>query len=139
MKMRKLMLAVLLLTGVAGAQLSKPALYIEPQDGFETYMAAAIAKKKVPVDLVTDKDKAAYLLKPSRFETKKKSTGEKVARCLFLYCVDTGDEGSVSVQLIEVSTGKILWAYSAEEDNSKQTTAEIIAKHLKNFIVKGKS
>ena len=34
-------------------QLARPTVYIEPQQGFETYLAAAISKKTVPVDLVT--------------------------------------------------------------------------------------
>ena len=33
-------------------------VYIEPMDGYETYLAAAFAKKHVPLTLVADKDKA---------------------------------------------------------------------------------
>ena len=31
-------------------QLVRPTVYVEPQQGFETYLAAAISKKNVPVD-----------------------------------------------------------------------------------------
>jgi hypothetical protein len=43
-------------------QLARPTVYIEPQQGFETYLAAAISKKNVPVDVVTDQTKANYVL-----------------------------------------------------------------------------
>jgi hypothetical protein len=32
-------------------QVPRPTVYIEPQQGFETYLAAAISKKNVPVDV----------------------------------------------------------------------------------------
>jgi hypothetical protein len=35
-------------------QLAGPTVYVEPQQGFETYLSAAISKKNVPVDVVTD-------------------------------------------------------------------------------------
>ena len=58
------LLFTLLLCSVASlAQLDRPTVYIEPQSGFETYLAAAISKKGVPVDVVTDQTKATYLLK----------------------------------------------------------------------------
>ena len=37
-------------------------VYIEPMDGYETYLAAAIAKKNVPLIVVADKDKAEYII-----------------------------------------------------------------------------
>jgi hypothetical protein len=36
-------------------------VYIEPQNGFETYLAATASKKNVPVDVVADPTKATYL------------------------------------------------------------------------------
>jgi hypothetical protein len=75
-------LATLLLCSVASlAQLARPAVYIEPQNGFEMYLAAAISKKNVPVDVVTDHTKATYLLKAAPIEIKTESTGGKIARC----------------------------------------------------------
>jgi hypothetical protein len=37
-------------------------VYIEPMDGYETYLAAAIAKKQVPLIVVADKEKAEYII-----------------------------------------------------------------------------
>ncbi len=52
--MKKIVILVLLCSVAGLAQLARPAVYIEPQNGFETYLAAAISKKNVPVDVVTD-------------------------------------------------------------------------------------
>jgi|SRR5271157_1127324 len=121
------------------AQLARPTVYIEPQNGFETYLAAAMVKKGVPVDVVTDKAKAIYVLRPSNVEIKQESTGSKITRCLFLYCAGMEDKGSVSVQVIEVSSSKELWAYSVNKQRggkNEQSMAEAIAKHFKEFLNK---
>jgi hypothetical protein len=138
--MKKIVILVtLLLCSVAGlAQLARPAVYIEPQNGFETYLAAAISKKNVPVDVVTDQTKATYLLKAAPIEIKTESTGGKIARCLFAYCAGIEDKGNVSVQLIETGSTKVLWAYSVNKQRggskNSQSMAEAVAKHLKEFV-----
>ncbi len=40
-------------------------VYIEPMGGYETYLAAAIAKKKVPLIVLADKSKADYFITSS--------------------------------------------------------------------------
>jgi hypothetical protein len=130
---------VFLLSSVASfAQLARPAVYIEPQNGFETYLAAAIAKKNVPVDVVTDQAKSTFALKAAPVEIKSESTGGKIARCLFASCIGIEDKGSVSVQFVETSSSKMLWAYSVNKQKggskNEQAMAEAIAKHLKDFI-----
>jgi TolB-like protein len=133
------LLCTLLLCSVASlAQLARPTVYIEPQNGFETYLAAAISKKNVPVDVVEDKSKASYVLKSAPIEIKTESTGGKIARCLFASCVGIEDKGNVSVQLIDSSSSKMLWAYSVNKQRggskNQQSMAEAVAKHLKGFI-----
>lgn len=137
--MRKLLAVALLLASMSAvAQTGRPSVYIEPQNGFETYLAAAIAKKHVPVDVVTDAKKATYVLKAAPVEIKQESTGGKIARCLFAYCAGIEDKGSVSVQLIEVDSSKMMWAYSVNKqrggDKNQQSMAEAVAKHLKGFL-----
>ena len=136
--MKKLGIALaLFLSSMALAQ-SRPAVYLEPQQGFETYIAAAIAKKTVPVDVVTDKAKAIYVLRSAPVEVKSESTGGKIARCLFAYCAGIEDKGNVSVQLIEVGSTKMVWAYSVNKQRggskNLQSMAEAIAKHFKEFL-----
>ena len=139
--MKKLgILLVLFASSVSFAQLSRPTVYLEPQQGFETYLAAAFAKKNVPVDVVTDETKATYVLKSAPIETKQESTGSKVTRCLFAYCAGIEDRANVSVQLIETTSTKMLWAYSVNKQRggskNQQSMAEAVAKHFKEFLEK---
>jgi TolB-like protein len=139
--MKKLVaLLVLFASSLSFAQLSHPTVYLEPQQGFETYLAAAFAKKGVPLDVVTDQTKATYVLKSAPVEIKQESTGGKIARCLFAYCAGIEDKGNVSVQLIEASSTKMLWAYSVNKQRggskNQQSMAEAVAKHCKEFLEK---
>jgi len=85
--------ALFLSSAASFAQVARPAVYVEPQNGFETYLSAAISKKKVPVDVVTDQTKAVYTLKAAPVEIKSESTGGKIARCVFANCVGIEDRG----------------------------------------------
>jgi hypothetical protein len=95
-----------------------------------------MGKKQVPVEVITQQN-ATYLLKSSAIIVKKESTGSKVTRCLFLYCAGIEDQGSISVQLIESNSSRVLWAYSVNKQRGQKNTqsmAEAIAKHLKDFL-----
>jgi len=132
-------LFTLLVSSFSFAQLSRPTVYIEAQQGFETYLGAAMTKKNVPADIVTDPAKATYVLKAAPVEVQKESTGGKVVRCLFANCVGIEDKGTVSVQLIEVSSSKSMWAYSVNKQRggkNQQSMAEAVAKHFKEFLEK---
>src|ERR1700735_4057467 len=134
--MKKFGLLLLLFASVSSfAQLARPTVFIEPQQGFETYLAAAVSKKNVPVDVVTDQTKATYVLRAAPVEVKAESTGGKIARCLFAYCAGIEDKGNVSVQLIDASSTKVLWAYSVNKQKggskNSQTMAEAVANNLK--------
>lgn len=137
---KAVLLFLLFATCACFAQQDRPTIYIEPQQGFETYLAAAISKKNVPVDIVTDQNMATYVLKSAPVEVKSESTGGKIARCLFASCIGIEDKGSVSVQLIDLSSAKMLWAYSVNKqkggDKNMQSMAEAVAKHLKEFVEK---
>lgn len=139
--MKKFCLSLLLfVTSLASAQIAHPTVYIDAKDGFDTYISAAITKKNVPVDVVTDQTKATYVLKAAPVEIKQESTGGKVARCLFASCAGIEDKGNVSVQLIETSSSKMMWAYSVNKQRggskNMQSMAEAVAKHFKEFLEK---
>jgi hypothetical protein len=139
--MRAVLSAVLVLagTGLFAAQPAKPTIYIEAQNAFDTYLAAAISKKQVPADVVSEQSKATYVLKASEIEEKKESTGSKVTRCLFLYCAGIEDKANVSVQLIDPISSKVVWAYAVNKgrgQKNQQSMAEAVAKHLKEFLSK---
>jgi hypothetical protein len=131
-------LLVLFVASLSFTQTSRLTVYLEPQQGFETYLAAAISKKGVPVDVVTDKNKAIYILRSAPVEVKSESTGGKIARCLFAYCAGIEDKGNVSVQLIEATSTKMVWAYSVNKQRggskNQQSMAEAVAKHFKEFL-----
>ena len=139
--MKKFVIALMLLLGsTAIAQVARPTIYIEPQNGFETYLEAAFSKKGVPADVVTDQNKAIYVLKTAPVEIQKESTGGKITRCLFASCAGIEDKGSASVQLIETGSTKMVWAYSVNKQRgggkNQQSMAEAVAKHCKEFLEK---
>src|SRR5258707_13747872 len=136
--MKKIVIALALFVSSMVLAQSRPTVYIEPQQGFETYIAAAIEKKGVPVDVVTDKTKAIYILRSAPVEVKSESTGGKIARCMFAYCAGIEDKGNVAVQLIEASSTKMGWAYSVNQQRggrkNQQSIAGAVAQHFKEIL-----
>jgi hypothetical protein len=126
-------LLVASLVPTAFAQEVKRSVYITPTgDGFEVYLAAAMVKKEVPIDVLDHEDGATYTLKAAKVETKQVGGGAKLVNCLFAYCAGNEDKGNTSVQLVEA--GKIKWSYSVNKgrgEKNMQSMAEAIAKHLK--------
>lgn len=114
-----------------------PRIYIQPQEGFESYISAAIVKKHVPAVVTQNKNEAQYLLS-SVVDAKEESTGSKVARCLFLYCAGVAGSQTATVQLVNAKSQEVAWAYNVHKGSAKayQSTAEAIAKHLKDYLEK---
>jgi hypothetical protein len=106
-------------------------IYVAPMpSGFETYVAAGLEKKKVPVVLVTDRDKAD-------FELSGVSDTDKAgwAKMLFLGSQQTNE--AASIKIVNLKTGNIVFAYSVNKTNSvrgKQSAGEAVAKHINEKI-----
>jgi hypothetical protein len=106
-------------------------IYIAPiEGGFDTFLAAAIIKKQVPVVVVTDRAKADY-------EITGIANSEKAgwAKMLFLGVDNSNDMASIKV--VEVKSNEVVYGYSVRKGNSyrgKQSAAEACAKHLKEKI-----
>lgn len=103
-------------------------------DGFETYLAAAIEKKKVPVTLVKDRKDAEFEV-TGHSETQKASTAKK------LIMWDWHSNEQASIQVIDLKSSEVAFAYSVNKVSSahgKRSTAEACAKHLKEKIESGK-
>jgi len=165
-------LAFLLLTfsSIALAQApqikSGSTVYIEPMGGYETYLAAAFAKKKVPLIVVTDKSKADYII-TSNVSNNIPSTPAVVVNNSATATVNEGESPnqqawnqgwemgsqraaerraahaalgstSVSISVLDPRSSQIVFAYSAGKagSNQFQKTAEACAKSLKKFIKK---
>jgi len=136
MKKATLVLALLTL-GAIQVSAAEGSMYIEPQNGFETYIAAAMTKKNVPIHITDDKNLATYVLRSTE-EAKPESTGGKVVRCLFAYCAGIEGTSTASVELVNRETGDVVWGYEVKKAGASnhQSKAEAIAKHPKGWLEK---
>jgi hypothetical protein len=115
------------------AQQSKPIpagskVFLEPMGGFETYLKAAMAKKKVPLQIVDDKAQADFII-TGHSDSEKASTAKKVIMGNW----HSNEDASINVS--DVKTGAVVFAYEANKQSSahgEQSTAEACAKHLKD-------
>jgi hypothetical protein len=127
------------LTFAQSADLSTRKIYIDPQGGFESYISAAFFKKHVPAAIANDKQSATLVLRSGAFATQEEKSGlGKLARCAYALCIGIDGSQTVSVQLTDATTNQIVWAYSVRKVGSVnyQSSAEAIAKHLKEFLEK---
>jgi hypothetical protein len=139
---------------------------IAPMGGFDTYLAAAIREKRTPVQLTIDPGQSAYLLVSSEYEWQgwfASSYGAAHGSASWNHsggsanynAAGTSNAGSsrgleASLMLIEKQTGRVLWAYEVHKSShgsllfgtlgmrGQQSIAEACAKHLKDYIEKGK-
>ncbi len=133
--MKLILLAVL--ASVLTAAESKITIFIDAEDSFGSFIAAAIVKKGVPATVTMNKETANYVLTNKVIE-KEESGASKVARCLFAYCAGINGTQTATVQLVNAKTQEVAWAYNVRKQGAKnfQSSAEAIAKHLKNHLQK---
>jgi hypothetical protein len=130
-----LTLALLSVTAVFAADkaIAIPAgskLYVVPNEGFDTFLTAALNKKKVPLTIVTDKDKADYIVEST-------TQSEKAGWAKVIFTGRTGSAEEASIRIINVKTSEVVFAYAVNKGNSvhgKQSSAEACAKHLKEVV-----
>jgi hypothetical protein len=110
-------------------------IFISPMpDGFDEYLKAAIEKKKVPVAVVEDKNKAEFEI-TGHSETQKASTAKKV----IMWNWHSNEQASIQVS--DLKTSEVVFAYSVNKLSSahgRKSTAEACAKHLKEKIESGR-
>ena len=99
-----------------------PRIYIQPQEGFESYISAAIVKKHVPAVVTQNKDEAEYVL-TSAVIAKEETTGSKIARCLFLYCAGADGSQTATVQLVNSRTHDVAWATTSRSSRPRRIRA----------------
>jgi co-chaperonin GroES (HSP10) len=105
-------------------------IYVDAQDGFDTYLTAALQKKHVPVTIVEDKEKADYVLSGVSEHQK-----PGWAKTLALGQIHSDDQASV--KLVDIKSGEVVFAYAVNKKNTvhgRQTVAEACAKHLKEAM-----
>lgn len=109
-------------------------VFVAPMGGFEGPLKKAMADKKVPLEIVGQREQAEYEITGTS-ESKKASTAKKV----ILGSWHSDEEASIKVA--SVKSGEIVYAYSAHKQDSahgQRSTAEACAKHLKDEAVAAK-
>src|SRR5216684_1102444 len=99
-------------------------------DGFDTFLTAAITKKKVPFVIVADREQAD-------FEITAASETEKTSWAKVIFLSQTGSKEEASMKVVNRKTSTVVFAYSVHKRNSargKQSSAEACAKHMKEVI-----
>ena len=137
-----LLLASCIVCGAQSPQIkSGSTVYIEPMAGYETYLAAAMLKEHVPLVVVTDRDKADYIIRSTVTETTPSqpavvvNNGSNNAGSYGAALAAARELPTTSVAVIEKQSSSIVFAYSAGR-GGLQRSAEESAKHLKEFIEK---
>lgn len=125
-------------------------VYIEPMNGYENYLAAAFAKKHVPLAIVSDRNRAQYLITSTIAERPPNSPAVVINNDIGNTTNNAFQNGfnrgfrsygstSASMSLVDAHSSQVLFAYSVGKHantNQIQSTAEACAKHLKEFIEK---
>jgi hypothetical protein len=131
---------------------------IAPMGGFETYFAAAIREKGVPITLTLDRDSAQYFVVSTETEWRGFVAGSSANA---EWSSGSGHFGSASaasstrglessIMLIGAKSKDVVWAYEVHKSShgslffgtlgarGQQSLAEACAKHLKEFMETGK-
>jgi hypothetical protein len=145
--------------GPAVSQISEGArVVIAPMGGFETYFAAAVRQKKVPITLTLDKSSAQYFVVSTETEwqgfvygsASSASWNWRGGSATRASSASSTRGLEASLMLIDAQTKDVIWAYEVHKSShgalllgtlaarGKQSVAEACAKHLRDFIEKGK-
>ena len=133
-------------------------IVIAPMGGFETYFAAAIREKGVPITLTLDRDSAQYFVVSTETEWRGFVAGSSAGAD---WSPTGGHFGSASgasstrglessIMLIDAKSKDVMWAYEVHKSThgalifgtlgarGQQSLAEACAKHLKEYMETGK-
>ena len=109
-------------------------VYVASMGGFETPFKKAMADKKVPLQLVDQREQAEYEITGTS-ESKKASTAKKIIMGSW-----HSDEDA-SIKVANLKSGEIVYAYAVHKQDSahgQKSTAEACAKHLKDEAIAAK-
>jgi len=131
---------------------------IAPMGGFESYFAAAIREKEVPITLTLDRGSAQYFVVSTETEWRGFVAGSTASadwnQAGGHYNSASGASSTrgleSSIMLIDAKSKDVVWAYEVHKSShgallfgtlaarGQQSLAEACAKHLKEFMEKGK-
>lgn len=109
-------------------------VYLASMGGFESDLRAAIIKKKVPIEIVDQRENAEY-------EITGVSESKKAGAAKIIIMGSWRSNEDASIKVSNLKTGEVAYAYSVHKDNSahgKRSTAEACAKHLKDEAIASK-
>jgi len=108
-------------------------VFVAPmKDGFDTYVIAGIMKKKVPVIVVTSRERADY-------EITGIAESDKAGWAKMLFMGSSQSAEQASIKIVEIKSEEVVFGYSVNKGNSvrgKQSAGEACAKHMKESIAK---
>jgi hypothetical protein len=106
-------------------------VFISPvAGGWETYLAAGLQKKQVPVVIVGSRDMAQY-------EISGVAESEKAGWAKILFMKSAASMEQAGIKVTNIETNEVVFAYAVHKENSvrgKQSAAEACAKHMKEKI-----
>jgi hypothetical protein len=127
---------------------------IAPMGGFETYFAAAVREKRVPITLTLDRASAQFFVVSTNTEWRGFVYGSGAS-----WTSTGGAAGSsasstrgleASIMIIDAKSKDVIWAYEVHKSShgsllfgtlgarGQQSIAEACAKHLREYIEKGR-
>jgi hypothetical protein len=109
-------------------------VYIEPADGFETFLTAAMIEYKVPLVVVADKEKAEYIIRSNAQQTQQAGGGVLGSLMGGVPTTSTWSEVSASFSVIEPQSSQVVFAGSASRERSRQAAAQVCAWRLAKFM-----
>ena len=108
-------------------------IFIAPiANGYEAFLKDAMATKKVPVEIVANRDQADY-------EITGVAESQKAGAAKIIIMGNWHSREEASITLANLKSGEVVWAYSVHQEGSthgKRSSAESCAKHLKDAIEK---
>jgi hypothetical protein len=108
-------------------------VYIEDSE-FGHALSAALIKKKVPLNVTTNRENASFFVEESS-KAEREGTGERVAKVLVLGAFAGGGKSfEASVQLTNAD-GMVVFAHNVRKSNAR-SAAEEVAKKLGEHIRK---
>jgi hypothetical protein len=131
---------------------------IAPMGGFETYFAAAVREKKVPITLTLDKASAQFFVVSTNAEWQgfvygsggSASWTNNGGHAAYGSAASSTRGLEASIMLIDARTKDVVWAYEVHKNShgalifgtfgarGQQSIAEACAKHFKEYVEKGK-
>jgi len=106
-------------------------VYVAPiAGGFDTYIIAGFQQKKVPLVIVTNRDKAEY-------EITGFSESDKAGWAKMLFLGSQQSNEQASIKMVKLKKEEVVFSYSVNKMNSvrgKQSAGEACAKHIKHEI-----